>query len=690
MLVVVTLTSSLVIGLLGWTNGRRALEQTITNQMTSIRAAQTYQIESYFDQVFSHTRTLSQDRMMVNAMKQFRAGYEIGLYRPLADAQTEAVAKFYDTSFGEAIATKFKDPPLPFMFRPKRAVSNYFQYHYIVENSFPSGKKDSLIEANGDNTIYNRFHKFYHPLFRDLMREFDYYDVFLIDIKSLAIIYSVYKEIDFATSLIDGPHQDSGLGLLAKQIRDKPQSGEVKVVDFRSYIPSYGAPAAFVGAPIYDGNKAVGILAIQLPAREINRAMTYGQNWAENGLGETGESYIVGEDRTMRSDARQLIEGKDDFIDLLKDSGLTPSTVANIANFETTNTVLPAVSESVDRAFAGEAGTHLSRNYLGEPVLSSFAPLQIPGLNWVIVSEMAAAEAFRPITEMQRNILVWGVVLVLIAALLSMLLSRLFVRPIEKLADGVARLGQGDDNFQIVIDSRDEFGELATNFNKMVASIREKSNAVELKDQENDRLLLNILPPSVAQRIKSGERVNDQLQQVSVAYLHIAGFSDMSHGANATKSAEYLTALIAQFDDLSQNFDVERIKTVGNTYIAGCGLTHARLDHSSQMVDFAIAAHKAITQFNANNTTQLALQIGIDAGPVVAAVVGEREYHYQVWGKAVNIAERAHILAQPGSILVTDSVRQKIDDDYGFAPSETAVYNGDKIQLHSLKLRARS
>lgn len=682
----VTLTSSLIIGLLGWTNGRQSLERTITNQMTSIRAAQAYQIQTYFGEIFSHTRTLAQDRMMVNAMKQFRAGYDIGLYRSLEAAQAEAVKEFYNNDFGKAIAANYEDPPLPFIFRPKRAVSNYFQYHYLVENSFPAGKRDSLIESTGDNTIYNRFHKFYHPLFRDLMREFNYFDVFLIDIKSLTVVYSVYKEIDFATSLSDGPHQDSGLGLLAKEIRKNPRNGRVHIVDFSPYSPSFGAPAAFVGAPIYDGNKLVGIFAIQLSSRKINQALTYGQNWAQNGLGETGESYVVGEDLMMRSDARKLIEDKAGFITALKTSDITPTTVVNVENFETTSTILPGISKSVERAFAGEAGTHISKNYLGEPVLSSFTPLRIPGLNWVVVSEMAVEEAFRPITEMQRNILMWGVVLILIAALLSMLLSRLFVRPIDKLTDGVMRLAQGDDDFQIEINSRDEFGELATHFNNMVASIREKSDAVVRKDQENDRLLLNILPPSIAARVKSGERVTDQLQQVSIVYIHLAGFTELATSLGAVKSAAHLQELTDQFDALSENFDVERIKAMGNTYIAGCGLTHGRLDHSLQTVNFAIAAQKAVAQFNVENRSELALKVGIDAGPIVAAVVGETQHHYHVWGTAVDVAERAHLQAKPGSILITDKVREKLDEDYGFAPAGKLTFEDETLALHQLEL----
>ncbi len=112
LLVLVTFASSFLVGLLAWTNGRDALNQSITNQLTSIRAAQSFHIESYFDQVFSQTRTLAEDRMIVNAMKQFKAGFEVGLYRPLNSEQGSEVSNFYTQDFANKLAETYEEPPL--------------------------------------------------------------------------------------------------------------------------------------------------------------------------------------------------------------------------------------------------------------------------------------------------------------------------------------------------------------------------------------------------------------------------------------------------------------------------------------------------------------------------------------------------------------------------------------------------
>jgi len=241
MLIGITLVTSVIVGLLGWQNGYSALNKSIFNQLNSIRSSQIYQVETYFDQTFSHTRTLANDRMIVNAMTQFQEGFNNGLYRSLNEEQELAVSAFYDDVFVPEIAKNTTRAPLSVLYQPNRSVARYFQYHYIASNPYPIGEKDALIESAGDTTIYNRFHEFYQPIFRDLLNEFNYYDIFLIDVKSLSIVYSVFKEIDFATSLQDGPHRESALGVLSNQIRDNPQRDLVSIMDYRSYAPSYWA-----------------------------------------------------------------------------------------------------------------------------------------------------------------------------------------------------------------------------------------------------------------------------------------------------------------------------------------------------------------------------------------------------------------------------------------------------------------
>ncbi len=686
MLLMVTLLSSLVIGYLGWRNGRVALSQTSLNQLTSIRSAQTYEIESYFDFVTSHTRTLAEDRMIVNAMKQFREGYEVGIHRTLTPEENDQVTAYYDDIFTPRLAKSFDNMPLSILYRPRRTVASYFQYHYLVNNPFPVGQKDELAISDGDTTIYNRFHQFYHPILRNLLLEFDYYDIFLIDIETGNIVYSVFKETDFATSLREGPYRESGLGVLADRIHHEPERGAVAAIDFRTYAPSYGSPAAFVGSPIFDGSEAVGILAVQISVDEINKVMTGDDSWVENGLGSTGESYLVGPDRLMRSSSRSYIEDPDNYTSTLRDFGVSEKTIENINHFGTTILMQPVATDSVTFAFDGQEGTHVTTNYLGQPVLSSYAPLDILGLEWVIISEMTEAEAFEPIFELQRNIVIWGVVLVLSVAFLAVILSRYFVRPIEKLTQGAQALGEGADEVHIDIESNDEFGDLARSFNSMVDNMRTQSDTIVQKTMENEHLLLNILPASITERIKTGERIADQQKQVSVVYLHVLGFTKLSEQIGAAAAANCLETLIDQFGNAAERFEVEMIRTFGDTYVAACGLTSARLDHARRAVDFAVAALQIIERFNADYHYDLKMQIGIDSGPVISGVVGTKRFNFEMWGETVDVASRIYIEGAPNTILITEHVYERLGTHKNFTPTDVYNYHNETIAMYEYRL----
>ena len=680
-LVVVSLVSCIVIGVLGWTSGRNALQASINNQLTGIREAQAYQIEAYFDQLIGQTRTLSEDRMIVNAMQQFKAGFSIGLHSTLDSDNEKAVRGYYNDVFMKKLEEVSDTPPLSIMYEPRRTVASYFQYHYMVKNPFPPGRKDMMSDSETDDTIYSKFHRFYQPLFRNLLMEFDFYDIFLIDMKSLSITYSVFKETDFATSLIDGPYQDSALGLLAKKIRAQPSRGEVTISDFRSYAPSYGAPAAFLGAPIYDGSEAIGILAIQIPVDQINKAMTYDEGWQDSGLGRTGETYLVGGDRLMRSDARQLLEDPEAFFDRVDKAGLLDETTRRIRAFETTNTTMPASSQSVVNALDRQSGTIITRNYMGDPVLSSFAPLDIPGLDWVIMAEMGLQEAFAPITLLQRNIIVWGVVLILLVSLLSMLVSRSIVRPVEKLSEGVALIGSGREDVVVDINTRDEFGALAQNFNGMVASIREKSRLLSEKTAENDRLMRSALPAPVLERMRAGEKVADELQQVTVAYLQVTG---LETAPDVTVQAQILERIIDRLVKLGELYEVEKIKTVGNTLVFGCGVTRTRLDHSKQTVDFVIAAMDVLPRVDTDYRTRLEFKVGIASGSLYSAIIGTDDFHYEIWGPAADEAALIRLNALPGDVLVTDAVRQKIDGQHRLEKALPLSIEGNELSIYRI------
>ena len=141
------------------------------------------------------------------------------------------------------------------IFKQLDANSIALQYQYISANPHPLGKKDALLRAN-DSSNYSYFHKTSHPHIRDYLEKFGFYDIFPVDPDSGDIVYSVFNELDYTTSLMNSPFANSGIGHVFKQANTSNNSSYVALADFAPYTPSYEDPAAFIASPIYAGKKS--------------------------------------------------------------------------------------------------------------------------------------------------------------------------------------------------------------------------------------------------------------------------------------------------------------------------------------------------------------------------------------------------------------------------------------------------
>ena len=169
------------------------------------------------------------------------------------------------------------------------------QRAYIEENPHPTGEKEKL-DAAPSGSSYDAAHAKNHPWFRTFLRERDYYDIFLFDLDG-NLVYSVFKELDYATNLVSDPWKDSDLGNAFRAGRDSNTAASLHFFDFKPYAPSHDAPANFISTPLFDGaGQKVGVLVFQMPIARINAVMT---NSA--GLGTIGETFIVGSDSLMRA-----------------------------------------------------------------------------------------------------------------------------------------------------------------------------------------------------------------------------------------------------------------------------------------------------------------------------------------------------------------------------------------------------
>ncbi|HBB31496.1 MAG TPA: adenylate/guanylate cyclase domain-containing protein [Cyanobacteria bacterium UBA8803] len=684
-----SLGSILVISYLSWSKAREILTHRIFDQLTSVRASKAYQVEAYFKNLENHLQTLCENQMTVAAMREFNQSFD-DLDKISFSLERDAkVESYYTQEFFPRLAKNIEGEPLFETYRPTGNAARELQYQYIANNPNPVGKKDVLDDAK-DNSKYSAVHRRYHPLFRNLIKRFGYSDLFLIDAETGDIVYTVYKETDFGTNLYSGPYRNTNLAEVVRQARDNPDLGAIQLVDFQFYRPSYNAPAAFIAGSIYDGSRRVGILAVQLPVDEINRVLTGNQNWKQDGLGDTGETYLVGDDLRLRSAARLLLENPAAYLDVLRHNQVRSEIVSSIEKLKTALLVLPINTEAAKKSMAGKSGTQIMQGYGGSDVLSSYAPLNIHGVNWGIISEMALSEAYAPINALQNYLLLSTIVLILLLTLLATIASQRLMRPIDlmiqrygsrhvegkPLTSSVDSPDADADNStpEMDIGDDDELRELSQIFQEMRQQIHEKIAALAQKEQENEMLLLNILPRPLMERWRQGDtKLVDRVQQVTVIAIQIVGLAKSTEQQGVQTVANAFNEFIVQLDDTGEKSDIERLDCFGDRYIAACGLTKPRLDHVKRVVDFAHEALNLVKAVNQKYNLGLNLRIGIHTGAVTAALIGQKKFRYDLWGEPLSIASQLERQAEPNTIRVTQAVYDPVRDLFPFESNKSVV-----------------
>lgn len=675
MLLSASLGSILVVGYLSWSKSRNILTERIFSQLTSVRASKAYQIESYFNLLRNQIETLCENRMVVEAMTELDTEFDLLEQASISLAWQQELENYYNREFLPRLADNIDGTPVFETYRPTANQSRYLQYQYIANNSYPVSEKDEL-ESAGDNSNYSQVHQRYHNLFRNLIKRFGYYDLFLIDAETGDIVYSVYKETDYSTSLYTGPYRNSNLAQIVERVRDNPDRGAIQLIDFEFYRPSYNAPAAFIAGPIYDGTRRVGILAVQVPIDEINRVLTGNQNWQKDGLGDTGETYLVGEDLKLRSMVRLSLENPTDYLLALRNNRVKTETVRSIEQLETPVLLHPIKTIPAQEAIEGKVGTQIVEGYGGADVLSSYAPLDIEGVNWGIISEISLSEAYEPIDSLQNYLLLSIIILILLVTLLAAIAARRFTRPLDLMVEGL-RNSDTDGVAELDITSQDEFNELAQILNTIGQRTRTLNTAIAKRDQEREKLLSNILPSPVIKRWQNGEQIVDRAQ-VTIIAIRVGGLEK----ANQTEAtiAKAFNELITTLDNKAEQADVERLNCFGESYIAACGLTKPRLDRVKRGVDFAQDALNIVKDINRQYNLSLNLRIGIDTGSVTAAVIGESKFRYDLWGEPVNVATQLAQRAEANTIRVTQTVNTNVKDMFAFE-SDNSVTLLDKRSI---------
>ena len=397
---IVSLVPLMIVGTLSYIQAKEALEHETINKLSATRDIKIHQIEAYFKERIGDLDVFAHNLFLINAVTEFEEAIHNEIKINGKDNETQVME----------------------------------QYQHLY------AKQPNLNSAGNSN--YDKVHEKYHPYLKRYLDTYGYYDIFLVEPNDGTIIYSVMKEKDFGTSLKTGIYANSNIGHIFKQTIISNDHDFTALEDFAFYEPSNNA-AAFLAAPIWkNDNDLIGVLIFQVSTAQINRITQ-----EKSGLGETGETILV---------------GSDDFL-MRSNSPLS----------EEPTLFKQKVDSKATRASAlGQTGIKKIIDYRNKLTFIAHAPLNIPGVNWSLNSKMDVEEATAVTEKMFREMLIITIIGAIIVAIIAFFLSSSIANPIQLMTKIASKLAEGDIKQNIEFNRSDEIGVMGQAFRQMIINLR--------------------------------------------------------------------------------------------------------------------------------------------------------------------------------------------------------------------------
>ena len=604
------------------------------------------QITDYFQNASRQIRTMAKSQQVISSVRNFTTGFRsfvddrLNSRLEVADDKIQ-LRSYYQSIFANEYTKNNpgKSYDVEGKFSQLGSAAVAMQHSFISANNNPLGSKQKL-DSSAFNTKYDIIHKANHPYLRDVLEQYGFYDIFLIDLESGDIVYTVFKEVDFATNLNNGPYSRSNLAEAFRKASNLGKDDAPALVDFACYGPSYEAPASFIASPIFEGDRKVGVLAIQMPIDRVNLAMNVGKI-----LGEKGEAYLVASDRLPRSDSKLDTENR-----TIAKAFLNPSTGV-------------LKSKAIDLALNGESGVMQDVNYLGTPSISAYAPIDVLGLKWAVITEEPTESALASADEVsaaaslaESALLFWGMVLSVLSTAIILPFAWWIVRnlmlPINATIATLREAeAEGDLTRRLDQSRNDELGEMAKWFNAFADRIHDmmctiSANSQILASSSNQLSSTSAqLSRGVADSKQQSASVSAAAEQMSVNMREVA---DSTDGMSQT-----IRSVAASVEEMNQTIREIARNAEKSASVAGqaANLVEISNDKISNLGKAADEIGKVIEviQDIAEQTNLLALNATIEA-----ARAGEAGKGFAV--VATEVKELAKQTA-----AATDDIRSRIE-----------------------------
>ncbi len=685
-LIAVSLLSVAILGVLNYLQVRELLSNQAEVQLRTQGQARARLIRDGLAEIKDTVAVLARDPDVESALAAFAASFQELLDTPdlLEQPQREALEDYYRANVATTYTDKGVEPPLLSELVPQTDAGQYLQYHYIVQNPFPAEDRDELVTAEGDTSSYRVAHEQHQPRMRELANTLGFGDILLIDLNTATVVHTVEKRVDLGTNLESGPSSDGALARAITEDLVAAPLGSAVLVDFDFYVPTSGAPVMFAAAAVRSDGEPIGAIAVTVPIVALNDLMTAGRQWVDTGFGETGESYIVGGDFTMRSDSRLWLEDPDEYLQEFAAAGFPADTGEFITAFDSTVLLQPVDTGPVRAVFDGESFAGQARNYLDQRTLTVAEPVGVEDISWAVVSEIEWSEANQAVTRYTRRMLIAAAILLPIVGLLGLLLADRMTRPVEPAVEVAARIAGGDLDVEIPDLGRNEYGDVARRINTFTADLRAQKQALDDEAEEVTRLLKSALPDRVVEQIRDSDRhLEDLADTATIIVITISGSLDDA-GVDAAWATDLGSTLSLDLETHARGLGIERVRSAGSDHVFAAGLGSPDLAAGSA-AQFVLEAFDLVRAAAAESEADISYHAALASGPVVAGLLSATQLTYGVFGDPPRVAMALDSVAADGQVLLDHTTVTELGTEWVVEEIDNLIdLRGEPVTAHLL------
>lgn len=420
MLLLTSILSAAVVGAIGYQSGRSSLRASVFDRLTEIRESQSRQLETQFSDLKNSLAIYSRGNTAAEAIAAFTAGFAELDAATINIGQAASLRRYYDRMFADMTLDDGGNRVDVRALLPKSNPQRYLQALYSAP--FENWERAIEFDDARDGSRWSAANARFNEFFREIVHRFEFEDLLLLDTDGNVVHWRTRTRPGYQHPHRALPRRPTHRGLregAGVQLDRLRRCHRLRLVSAR------GRTDRVVPVPVGSQDQIAGVMAVQFPISRINDLMTAKGQWRDTGMGKTGETILVGPDDLMRSDSRLFRENREAFVSDVVDGGTPPEIAEESIDRRGTTLVQPVNTESVEEAQRGNTGALIEDDYLGHQALQSYSPVDLPGLHWVIVAKIDTDEAFAPVSQFTRTLVLSTVLIIFAVCLAAMLLARL-------------------------------------------------------------------------------------------------------------------------------------------------------------------------------------------------------------------------------------------------------------------------